>query len=202
MGMALSSNMQTPNFLFTYKDKLRAVKNQLINRGVILGFVLVMILCVGVSFLQKRTLDEKEYQKLQSRQRLENIFVRVDQRLVLKLVEDIRSKNREIQFIGQKYFGLAVVGEITDLTPMNVRLLSLTAQLGDNPAKKKTEKKRNLVLSGVVRGDRMTLESTLAGYLMELKNSPLFDKPTVSKKSFENYEGAEVLKFTARLELV
>ena len=202
MGMALSSNMQTPNFLFTYKDKLRAVKNQLINRGVILGFVLVMILCVGVSFLQKRTLDEKEYQKQQSRQRLENIFVRVDQRLVLKLVEDIRSKNREIQFIGQKYFGLAVVGEITDLTPVNVRLLSLTAQLGDNPAKKKTEKKRNLVLSGVVRGDRMTLESTLAGYLMELKNSPLFDKPTVSKKSFENYEGAEVLNFTARLELV
>jgi len=88
------------------------------------------------------------------------------------------------------------------LTPVNVRLLSLTAQLGDNPAKKKTEKKRNLVLSGVVRGDRMTLESTLAGYLMELKNSPLFDKPTVSKKSFENYEGAEVLNFTARLELV
>jgi len=37
---------------------------------------------------------------------------------------------------------------------------------------------------------------------MELKNSPLFDKPTVSKKSFENLEGAGVLKFTARLELV
>ena len=202
MGMALSSNMQTPNFLFTYKDKLRAVKNQRINRGVIFGFVLVMILCVGVSFLQKRTLDEKEYLKRQAQQRLENILVRVDQNLVLKLVEDIQSKNREIQSIGQKYFGLAVVGEITNLTPVNVRLLSLTAQLGADPAKKKTEKKRDLVLSGVVRGDRMTLESTLAGYLMELKNSPLFDKPTVSKKSFENYEGVEVLKFTARLELV
>jgi len=202
MGMALSSNMRTPNFLFTYKDKLRAVKNQRINRGVIFGFMLVMIVCVGVSFLQKRTLDEKEYQKQQAQQRLESILVRVDQNLVLKLVEDIQSKNREIQSIGQKYFGLAVVGEISDLTPVNVRLLSLTAQLGDDPAKKKTEKKRDVVLSGVVRGDRMTLESTLAGYLMELKNSPLFDKPTVSKKSFENHEGVEVLKFTARLELV
>jgi hypothetical protein len=88
------------------------------------------------------------------------------------------------------------------LTPPNVRLLSLTAQLGDDPAMKKSAKNRGLVLSGVVRGDRMTLESTLAGYLMELKNSPLFDKPTISKKSFEHYEGVEVLKFTAQLKLV
>jgi len=202
MGMALSSNMLTPNFLYTYKDKQKTVRSQRINSGVIVGFLLLMIICVGVSFLQKRTLDEKEYQKQQSRRQLENISVRVDQSLVLKLVDNIQSKNQEIQLIGQKYFGLAVVGEITDLTPAKVRLLSLTAQLGDDPAKKQSAKSRGLVLSGVVRGDRMTLESTLAGYLMELKNSPFFDKPTISKKSFEHYEGVEVLKFTARLKLV
>ena len=202
MGMALSSNKLTPNFLYTHKDKQKAVTSQWINRGVIAVFALLMILCVGVSFWQKRTLAQKEYQKRQSQQRLENISVRVDQSLVLKLVDDIQSKNREIQLIGQKYFGLAVVSEVTDLTPANVRLLSLTAQLSDEPAKKKSAKNRNVVLSGVVRGDRMILESTLAGYLMELKNSPLFDKPTISKKSFERYQGVEVLKFTARLKLV
>ncbi|CAB1061472.1 hypothetical protein D1BOALGB6SA_6245 [Olavius sp. associated proteobacterium Delta 1] len=202
MGIALSSNMLTPNFLYTYKDKQKAARNQRINRGVMVGFLLVMILCVGVSLLQKSTLDEKENQKRQSQQQLENISVRVDQSLVLKLVDDIQSKNREIQLIGQRYFGVAVVGEITDLTPANVRLLSLTAQLGDDPANEKSEKGRNLILSGVVRGDRMTLESTLAGFLMELQNSPLFDQPTISKKSFERYEGVEVLKFTARLKLV
>jgi len=202
MGMALSSNKLTPNFLYTHKDKQKAVTDQWINRGVIAVFALLMILCVGVSFWQKRTLAQKEYQKRQSQQRLENISVRVDQSLVLKLVDDIQSKNREIQLIGQKYFGLAVVSEVTDLTPDNVRLLSLTAQLSDEPAKKKSAKNRNVVLSGVVRGDRMILESTLAGYLMELKNSPLFDKPTISKKSFERYQGVEVLKFTARLNLV
>jgi len=202
MGMALSGNMLTPNFLYTYKDKQKAVRNQRINRGVIIGFVLIMILCVGLSFMQKSTIDEKEYQKRQSQRQLENISVRVDQSLVLKLVEDIRSKNQEVQLIGRKYFGLAVVGEIADLTPANVRLLSLTAQLGANPAKKKSAKSRDLVISGIVRGDRLTLESTLAGYLMELKNSPLFDKPTINKKSFEQYQGDEVLKFTARLKLV
>jgi type IV pilus assembly protein PilM len=202
MGMALSSNKLTPNFLYTHKDKQKAVTNQRINRGVIAVFALIMIFCVGVSFLQKSALAKKEYRKRQTQQQLENISVRVDQSLVLKLVDDIQSKNRAIQLIGQKYFGLAVVSEVADLTPANVRLLSLTAQLSDEPAKKKSAKNRNLVLSGVVRGDRMILESTLAEYLMELKNSPLFDKPTISKKSFERYQGVEVLKFTARLKLV
>ena len=202
MGMALSSNMLTPNFLYTYKDKQITARSQRVNRGVIIGFLLVMILCVGVSFWQKSTLEEKEYQKRQSQQQLDNISVRVDQSLVLKLVDDIQSKNQEILQISHNFFGLAIISEITDLTPANVRLLSLSAQLGDDPAKKKSEKSRDLILSGVVRGDRLTLESTLAGYLMELKNSPLFDKPTINKKSFERYEGVEVLKFTARLKLV
>jgi hypothetical protein len=97
---------------------------------------------------------------------------------------------------------LAVVSEITDLTPENVRLVSLSTQLGGDPADKKPKKVRELVLNGIVKGDRMILESTLAGYLLELKNSPLFDKPTINKKSFEQNEGVEVLKFTARLKLI
>jgi hypothetical protein len=202
MGMALSGNTLTPNFLYTYKDKQNAAKIQRINRGVIAAFLLVMILCVGVSFWQKSALAEKEYQKSQSQQQLESIALRVDQGLVLKLVEDIQSTNQEIQLTGQKYFGLAVISEITELTPPNVRLLSLSVQLGEDPVKQKSEKSRDLILSGVVRGDRLTLESTLAGYLMELDNSLLFEKPTISKKSFERFEGMEVLRFTARLKLV
>jgi hypothetical protein len=161
-----------------------------------------MVLCVGVSFWQKSVLEKKEYQKRQFQQQLESISVQVDQKLVLKLVDDIRSKNREIQLIGQKYFGLAVVCEITDLTPESVRLISLAAHLGGDPVDKKPKKVRELVLSGIVKGDRLILESTLAGYLLQLKNSPLFDKPTINKKSFEQNNGVEVLKFTARLKLI
>jgi type IV pilus assembly protein PilM len=118
MGMALSSNSLTPNFLYTYKDKQKAVRTQRINRGVIAGFLCIMVLCVGVSFWQKSVLDKKEYQKRQSQQQLENISVRVDQSLVLKLVDDIQSKKREIQWIGQKYFGLAVVSDWVEIRPI------------------------------------------------------------------------------------
>lgn len=58
-----------------------------------------------------------------------------------------------------------------------------------------------MVISGVVRGDKLTLESTLATYLMTLSNSPMFDKPTISKKSVKNYNGVNELEFEARFKL-
>ena len=121
--------------------------------------------------------------------------MRVDQNLILKLVEDIRVKNRSDRAIGKKYLNLAVIGEVVKLTPSNVRLLSISTQLGPlakKPQKEAKKKKRKaeplpkvVILKGIVKGSRLSLESALAGYLMELKNSPLFDQPTINKKSFE-----------------
>ena len=213
VGMALSSNKLTPNFLYTYKDKLNAIRNQQINRGVFAGFLLVMALCVGISFWQTRHFQEKEYQKLQLRRQLEGISLRVDKNIILKLVDETQDKRREVRDIGKKYFGMAVISEITELTPSNIRLISISTHLGEAPGTKKVKKKgkqrgkgqvrlkKTMVLDGIVRGDRLILESALAGYLMELKNSPMFDQPTISKKSIEFFEDNEVLRFTARLKL-
>lgn len=202
MGMALASNSLTPNFFYTYKDKQKAVRVQRINRSVFAGFLLLIAICVGVSYYQSSTLKEKENQRAKLQQQLENNTLRVDQGLILKLVDEIQSKKREILEIGKRYTAVAVISELADLTPANVRLFSISARLNNIPGDKKGEKNRDLVLSGIVRGDRLTMESTLASYLMDLKNSPLFDKPALSKKSFERYEDQEVLNFTARLILL
>jgi type IV pilus assembly protein PilM len=205
MGMALSSNAVTPNFLYTYKDKQKAIRSQRINRSVFAGFAVLMAVCVGLAGWQGRLQEEKEYQKRQLQQQLERVAVRVDKNLILKLVDDARTNNQQIKETGRKYFGLAVIGEIADLTPANVRLFSIAVKLEDIPENikedKKAEKKRTLTLDGIIQGDRLTLESTLAGYLMELKNSPLFDQPAIKKKSFDFYEEKEVLRFTALLTL-
>ena len=217
MGMALADNSITPNFLHTYKDKRKAVRNQRINRGLFATFVLLMVVCVGISFLQERKIDEKDAQKIRLQQHLEGYNLRVDKNLILKLVDDIRVKNRADRAIGKKYLNLAVIGEVVKLTPANVRLLSISTQLGPLPdkkpqeaAKKKKKKTKRqaepparvVILEGIVKGSRLSLESALAGYLMELKNSPLFDQPTISKKSFEYQGNDEVLLFKARLNLV
>ena len=213
MGMGLADNSQTPNFLVTYKDKIKAKRNQLINRGVFALFAILMIACVGFSLWQERLIDEKEAKKLQMTRRLEEYSLRVDQNLILKLVQQIRQKNKSDRAVGQKYLNLAVISEVVDLTPPNVRLLSISTQLGPLPKKatpQDTKQKKAgpvatskvLILEGIVQGDRLTLEATLAGYLMELKNSPLFDQPDISTKSFEYSGNNEVLRFKARLNLI
>jgi len=213
MGMALADNSRTPNFLFTYKDKRKAVRNQRINRSVFATFLLIMAICVGLSFWQERIIQDKEARKQQLTQNLQQYNLRVDQNLILKLVEQIREKNRSDQAIGNKYLNLAVISEVVDLTPPNIRLLSISTRLGPLPAKQQpgdNKKKkaaeappqRVLILEGIVQGDRLTLDSALASYLLELKNSPLFDQPTISSKSFEFAGNNEVLRFKAQLNLI
>jgi len=205
-GMAFSSNALTPNFLYTYKDKQKVVRTQWINRGIFAGFFLVMVLIVGVSFWQNLQVEDKEYRLQQVQRQLEKVTLRVDKNLILKLVAETQAARRGIKEIGKKYFGVAVISEIADLTPSSVRLISISTKLANSPGKKKGKKKesknRALILDGIVEGDRLILESTLAGYLMDLKNSPLLDQPKISKKSFERYKDKDVLRFTARLKLL
>ena len=208
LGMALSRNGLTPNFLHTYKDKKIAVNIQRINRSVFAVFLLLVALCVGVSFWQDGQVKARELKLLELRQQLDGFAVRVDKNLILKLVSETQTKVREIREIGEKYFSVAVISEITDLTPVNVRLLSISTQVNNQPGRKKAPTKGNatekgtVILDGIVQGNRLVLESTLAGYLMELRNSPLFDHPTISKKSFERIENKDGLRFTARLKLI
>jgi hypothetical protein len=214
MGMALADNSRTPNFLHTYKDRRQGMRNRRINNAVLAAVILLMTVCVGLSFWQEGLIRDKGEQKVQLQQHLEAYNLRVDKNIILKLVEDIRIKNRADRAIGKKYLNLAVIGEVVNLTPANIRLLSISTQLGPLPdqkppveAKNKKQKEKVkpppkiLILEGIVRGDRLSLEAALAGFLMELKNSPLFDQPTINKKSFEFSGNNEVLRFTAKLNL-
>ena len=205
MGMALSKNAMTPNFLYTYKDKLKAANSQRINRAIFAVFLGLMVLCVGVSFWQDRLVKEREFKIQQLRIQLERVVVRVDKNLILKLVIENQVNLREISDVAQKYLGVAVISEITDITPTNIRLQSIStiigSRTGNDKAKNKAREKGTLVLNGIVQGSRLTLESMLAGYLMELKNSPMFDQPVISEKSFERIGNKDSLRFTARLKL-
>ena len=202
MGMALSNNAITPNFLFTYRDKQKAARSQRINRAVFGGFLLLMAVCVGISFWQENTNAEKEYQMTRLQQQLNAFTVRIDKNLILKLVAESRANNRGIKKLGEKYLGLAVISELADLTPANIRLLDMSARLAKQPGKKKSKAKKTLIIEGIVQGDRLTMESTLAAYIMDLKNSPLFGSPKINKKSYVNFEDKPALKFTARLDIV
>jgi hypothetical protein len=211
MGMALANNTRTPNFLYTYKEKKKDVSSQRINRAVFAVFAVLLAVCVGISFWQDNRLEEKEHRKKQLQQQLQSYNLRVDRTLILKLVDKIKAQNATVQDIGQDYLGVALISEISQRTPENIRLTNISATVGRElpaeKAEKEKEKKpqataRVVTLEGIIRGSRIGLESDLARYLIELQKSPLFDQPAIKKKSFEFFEDQEILRFSAQLELV
>ncbi len=210
LGMALANNSITPNFLHTHKDKRKTSIARNINRGVLAGFLILILACTGFAFRQEQQIKERDFQKASLQNQLSSFDLRVDKNLILKLVDRIRTQNRSLQGIGNNFLGVAVLGEVANTTPASVRLLSITTRLGSPvhpaPAGKAAGKaeppKKMLILDGVIFGDRATLEADLAAYLMALRNSTLFKQTTISKKSVETMDNQPVIRFTAQLDLV
>ncbi len=207
LGLANSNNSITPNSIFTHADKAKQAISRRIHISAIGVFVVLFMLCIGVSFWQKSRLDKKEATILQLQQQLETFSPIVDQNLIITMVTQTKRKIKRLEEFGQKYLGMAIISEISELTPANIRLFSVTADLGEGQVNGQTgetdeDQKRLLVFEGVVFGDRFTSETSLTGYLIRLKNSPMFGQPVIQKRSFEFIKNEEVMRFTAQLELV
>jgi len=100
---------------------------------------------------------------------------------------------------------VAVIGELSRLTPSHVRLINVAANL--SPALKDKHKEKAaarpyVVLEGIILGDPQKLEGSLATYLLRLEGCPLFGQPAVEKSDLQQFEGKKVLRFMVRLALV
>ena len=97
---------------------------------------------------------------------------------------------------------MVVLTEISNLTPSNVRLNSIYVLLDDDASNGgKASTSKNVILEGIVLGDRTTMEATLAGYLIQLSGSPLFKQPVINQKEPGFFMNKEILRFTAQLKL-
>jgi len=169
VGMALSNNSTTPNFIFTHEEKEKHTKFLLINRSFIAAFLLLLALCIGVSFWQSDKLDRKRATLSQLQQELEQHSPILDQNLIIKMVAKVQRKTDTLDAISKRYLGMALISEISELTPSNIRLFSIIAEFGQpfayNQEEKESKDKNKLLnIEGVIFGDRMKLETSLADY--------------------------------------
>jgi hypothetical protein len=93
------------------------------------------------------------------------------------------------------------MGELSRLTPADIRLVDLRAEFPPAAADGK-ETPRRLIIDGVVLGERTHLEPALAGYMVRLKGSPLLTQPRILTKAFDILDGREILKFSAELDVI
>lgn len=202
IGIGLSSNALTPNFLYTHRhrEKNRRARQLRIGISSVCIGLLVLLLC---TFLwQEDRLSQKAAEVEQLNRQLDAFTTPLTQELVMALYAKVNHKRNQIAVLSSRYYTSAVIAEISQRTPDNIRLVAIDAQKrssGDG-VKKKTEAK--LTIEGVVTGNQLGFETELASYMFAMEASPLFDKPVVTSKRIQYLKERAVLRFTLKLTLI
>jgi len=202
IGMALASNLRTPNFIYTYKEKEKAEKINRLNRSIFGVAIVLMLVCIGYFAVQSSRLDKGKTRTFMLEQKLEGYIPRVDQNMILQLATHAFSERQSVDAFADKYRGMAIIREIIKITPSDIHLANMMIQLGgigENPDEKK---EKTLLVDGILFGDRLNFESALAGYMVKLEGSPMFGRPEILNQSFDVVEEKEVLVFTAQVKLI
>jgi len=202
-GLASSTSGLTPNFLQTFHDRSRREKRQLFNSILFGLFLLAMIGCLVYNGMQKHNLLVRHRHMTQLQEQLAGFSPLLNPETVLVLGAKAKEATTRLTRYGKKYRGMAVIAELSRLTPADIAMTDMAIRLprrtvnGEDPPPR-----RVLSIAGVIQGQRLKLESTLAAYLVQMKASPLFTGPRIIEKSFEMLGGQEVLRFRAELEVL
>ena len=206
LGFSLSDNRRTPNAIFTYQEKNIEIKSKQINRLVFLSFVAALIICLVTLIYQGSELNihNKQRVKLEKELALYNPLLSKDS--VFKMADEVKTQKKITRQYAQKYLGLAAIGEVSDITPQNIRLISFKITEGSvspKTAADKTPKETSdgVTIEGVVFGDRNMLDSLLAQYVMKLENSPMLSHVLIQKNSITTFKKSEVLQFTLNAKI-
>jgi type IV pilus assembly protein PilM len=201
IGLAISRKGMTPNCLFTHQQRDQEEEVRRVNMRVLTGCIICLMAFIGLFSWQERRLDTKRNQIEQLHQKLAAFNPPAEKEVLLALYSQNQNKQHAFRKIVQRYAPLAVLNELAQITPAHVRLVQVNANFsGQNT--KSTSEPRQVTVEGIIFGTPESLEGALTSYLLGLRNSQLFNKPSILKKSQAFYNGQEVLRFRARLELI
>lgn len=201
LGLALSDVLQTPNLIFTYKDKELQSRIKLVNRVIFSAFALLMAFSVGAMLWLGHVADQKRV-TIRGLEATLIKGVQVDEKALQPMVQKAREEQRILKEYGERYLGLAAIGELAALTPENIRLLGIKAKMGSGAQRADKKSGRQLVVDGLVTGSPDSFESALAEYVMEFENSPMFETVKVYKSYKETRNNEKVLHFILNINLV
>ncbi|MFH1480736.1 MAG: pilus assembly protein PilM [Pseudomonadota bacterium] len=203
VGLALSSNAYTPNALFTYREKEEENSVRRINMRIFVCFIGVIALCVAGYLWQLRAEDIKGGTVKRLRNDLNQYSVGTDENTVLQMAGKVVKNQKHLKEGSKRYLGMAVINELSQRTPSNIQLLNITVDLVGIPDASKKNGGGNMVMEGIITGEREILESALAQFMIRLEGSPLFSAPAVHKSEIESRQPlGEVLRFIMKMSLV
>ena len=216
LSLGLTGSDKTScNLLHTYKQKEEEARTEGLNQMVALCWLGVALVCVGFFVWQQTESYGKRRELASLEKRLQEFQPLVDAPLLVGTGGRVRGVVANLRGFAARNMASALLRDVTGLTPENVKLYSLSMDLGNPdeqplaipeaepkpgqaPAPKRPARAGldTLTLEGYVTGDSQILDSLLSSYLVQLRNSPLLGEPSVSKHSLETTPGGDLLRFT------
>jgi Tfp pilus assembly protein PilN len=162
-----------------------------------MAFLAALMVCIGTLFYQGSKFSTLKKNNLALEKELALFSPMVSQDTILQDVNRIKLQSDAVRQYAQKYLGLAVIGEISDMTPENVRLMNLRLQqtAGSPAAAGQKTEHNGLVLEGIIFNKKDMLESDLTQYVLKLENSALFNTVSVQSKNIINFDKKDVIHF-------
>lgn len=206
LGLSLSDNKRTPNALFTYVEKNKELRVTRINRGIFTAFAAALIICFASLVYQALEMSSLNSKRAQKERELSAYNPVLSTEQISQMAEDVKKYTQGNKKYAQRYLGAAAIGEVASITPGNIKLINFKVGLPaatPQPAagKAASNSSEDVVLEGVIFGERDMLQSLLAQYVMKLENSPMFKKVTINKTSYTTFRKSEILYFTINAQV-
>lgn len=207
IGLALSHRNHTPNALFTYVEKNKEAFVKRIDRGIFAAFAVALAVCLAVGIFQVIATTHLSAKHKTLEQELSRYAPVLSKDKVAAMAKDLKLRHQADRQYAKRYKGMALIGELSFLTPDHVRLTGLRIALpvaGSKAPPKdapKKETEESVVIEGVVLGESGALDALLAQYVMKLENSPMLRNVTVQKSSAVTFKKKEIVQFTINAKI-
>jgi len=168
-----------------------------INKGIFAAFAALLIICFAVLIYQVIEANNQSTQLKKFEKELSLFDPNLSTETISALQEKVKAKNENMRLYAQRHLCMATIGDISMLTPDNVHLIKLNINTGkklpkENSGKAANDISEDVILEGVVYGDRKMLDQ----YVAKLENSPILNQVSVQKSSIATIKKVEVLYFT------
>lgn len=200
IGLAVSHNSFTPNFLHTHKDKAAEDRSQRFSQRLLMGCMACLLALLMLFAWQEQRISQKREAIARLDRQLLTFSPAAEKEIMLALFAQSRQRRQTMTQLVENYLPVAMLQELSRLTPPNVRLIDVTADL-EPTAGQQTSSAGRITVDGLVFGAPGAFETALTSYLLTLRNSPIFSRPVVQNRRVEYYDGREVLRFQAVLEI-
>ncbi len=221
-GLALKGSQDGINLSNTYKERQNEGKQ---NKLAAIASIFLLLLALAAALFyntQRLKLNNLQAEEMKLEQEFKALGPRLTESIITEVNEEVRLLEERRRAAIKRYEGLALLSEITRLTPENVSLLHVSAAMGstitfldasspnfrvnrdDNgqPVKLAADRKGSLLLKGVVMGVRSSLEASLTIYIARLDQSPLFNTVEVESTDLVQSGGVMHLTFTLNVQAI